>query len=82
MAELAQSQPALLPWVARAIPLMCPKAYRWVAEMQEIGEFAAGEPAARTAFQAIASFFQHIADDMAGSGVDSGLLKALAASNA
>lgn len=79
MAELAQSQPALLPWVTRAIPLMCPKAYRWVAEMEEIGAFAADDPAAQGAFQAIASFYQHIADDMAGSGVDATQLKAMVA---
>ncbi len=36
MAELEASQPQLLAWVARQIPTMPPKAYRWIGEMLEI----------------------------------------------
>src|SRR5206468_6394372 len=38
-AELAASQPALLAWFTRQIPGMYQKAYRWVAEMEEIADF-------------------------------------------
>ena len=33
------SQPQLLAWLTRQVPRMPPKAYRWVAEMEEIGHF-------------------------------------------
>ena len=45
-AELEKSQPALLAWFARQIPQMYPKAYRWVAEMEEIATFVGDDPAA------------------------------------
>lgn len=35
-AELVDSQAALLGWIDRQVPGMPPKAYRWVAEMEEI----------------------------------------------
>src|SRR5208282_3035346 len=38
-AELARSQPSFLARMERAVPAMRPKAYRWVAEMQQIAEF-------------------------------------------
>src|SRR5262249_33998970 len=37
--ELAEREPALLASLSRKIPDMPPKAYRWVAEMQEISQF-------------------------------------------
>src|SRR3954451_12161861 len=45
-AELAASQPALLAWFTRQIPGMYQKAYRWVAEMEEIAEFLEADAAA------------------------------------
>jgi L-threonate 2-dehydrogenase len=41
--ELADREPALLASLARKIPDMLPKAYRWVAEMQEISQFVTPE---------------------------------------
>ena len=38
-AELAESQPALLGYLTRQVPSMYPKAYRWVAELEEIAGF-------------------------------------------
>ena len=38
-AELAESQPALLGWLTRQMPAMYAKAYRWVAELDEIAAF-------------------------------------------
>ena len=37
-AELAESQPALLGYLTRQVPSMYSKAYRWVAEMDEISD--------------------------------------------
>lgn len=62
LAELADSQPDLLRLFRRAIPDMLPKAYRWVAEMQEISSFLGRQPAAPT-YQGIAALYQSIADD-------------------
>ncbi len=41
--ELADREPALLASLARKVPDMMPKAYRWVAEMQEIAQFVTPE---------------------------------------
>lgn len=62
-AELALSQPMLLAWFERQIPSMFPKAYRWVAEMEEIGAFLNGQPDAEMLFRAVAGFYAHIADE-------------------
>ena len=40
---LAEREPALLASLGRKIPDMLPKAYRWVAEMQEISQFLTPE---------------------------------------
>src|SRR5258707_8405349 len=60
--ELEASQPHLLAWLTRQVPRMYPKAYRWVAEMEEIGHFLQdGTPSGDT-FEAIARLYQDIAD--------------------
>jgi 3-hydroxyisobutyrate dehydrogenase-like beta-hydroxyacid dehydrogenase len=59
--ELAQSQPMLLAWFERQIPSMFSKAYRWVAEMEEIAGFLNSQPEAERMFHAIAEFYAHIA---------------------
>src|SRR5207248_968714 len=41
-AELADSQPQFLAGARRGLPAMIPKAYRWVAEMEEIADTFAG----------------------------------------
>jgi 3-hydroxyisobutyrate dehydrogenase-like beta-hydroxyacid dehydrogenase len=66
-AELAASQPALLPWFARQIPGMYQKAYRWVAEMEEIAEFLREDPAAAEMFRGAASLYARLAGDGSGS---------------
>jgi 3-hydroxyisobutyrate dehydrogenase-like beta-hydroxyacid dehydrogenase len=43
MAELERSQPELKHWLEERIARMYPKTYRWVAEMQEIADFAGPE---------------------------------------
>jgi hypothetical protein len=44
------------------MPKMPPKAYRWVAEMEEIGTFLDGIAGGHDAYDAIAQLYQHIAD--------------------
>ena len=62
----AASQPQLLAWLTRQTPGMYGKAYRWVAEMEEIAGFVADDPAARALFEAAARFYEAIAADHAG----------------
>ena len=64
-AELAASQPAVLAYLTRMVPDMFPKAYRWVAEMEEIAGFT-GSDAEREMYEAIATLYERLAQDQAG----------------
>jgi 3-hydroxyisobutyrate dehydrogenase-like beta-hydroxyacid dehydrogenase len=64
-AELAASQDALLAQLTRAMPDMFPKAYRWVAEMEEVAGFSACD-AERATYEGIAALYQRLADDLEG----------------
>ncbi len=75
-AELAASQPDLLRYLGRSVPDMYPKAYRWVAEMQEIAAFAGEDAATRDIYAAIAALYQGFARDAAGPRTDVGALDA------
>ena len=75
-AELAESQPQLLAWFDKQVPGMIPKAYRWVAEMEEIAGFLAADPAGAAAFSAIARFYVDMAADKAGDGGKGAALRA------
>jgi hypothetical protein len=44
---------------------MPPKAYRWVAEMEEIAKFQEADPAARDMYLGIAHFYEQIAAALA-----------------
>jgi 3-hydroxyisobutyrate dehydrogenase-like beta-hydroxyacid dehydrogenase len=66
-AELADSQPELLRILQRGVPDMLPKAYRWVAEMQEIADFLEPLPAAPT-YRGIAAHYAALAADQEGAG--------------
>lgn len=74
-AELADSQPALLTYFSRSVPDMFPKAYRWVAEMEEIAYFHGGGPS-QEMYEAIAALYQRLAADMAGKKTEIGELSA------
>ena len=63
--ELARSQPELLERVYRYVPAMFPKAYRWVAEMEQIAEFIADPAAGATIYEGAARLFEAVADDLA-----------------
>jgi 3-hydroxyisobutyrate dehydrogenase-like beta-hydroxyacid dehydrogenase len=65
-AELADSQPELLAWLSRSIPGMYSKAYRWVAEMEEIATFAGEDAPTQGIYNSIAAFYQALAEDHAG----------------
>jgi len=60
--ELSESQPMLLNWMRGFVSRMPPKAYRWVAEMEEIAQFQEDDPGARDMYLGIARFYQQIAD--------------------
>jgi putative dehydrogenase len=59
--ELEMSQPHLLAWLTRQVPRMYPKAYRWVAEMEEIGHFLEDGTSSGDMFEAIARLYGDIA---------------------
>jgi 3-hydroxyisobutyrate dehydrogenase-like beta-hydroxyacid dehydrogenase len=57
--EFASSQPALAAFLARQIPNMYRKAYRWVAEMEEIGDhLGTGTPGARDIYHGMARLYE------------------------
>ena len=62
--EFAASQPALAAYLARQLPNMYHKAYRWVAEMEEIGEhLGTTEPGARDIYRGMARLYEHLGPD-------------------
>ena len=76
-AELAESQPNMLAWLARQVPSMYPKAYRWIAEMEEIAAFLKDDPAAPAIYQGIARLYERVAEVRNKSGTDDGELAEL-----
>jgi L-threonate 2-dehydrogenase len=77
LAELSESQPQLLGSIGRGVPSMFPKAYRWVAEMREIAEFAAADAAAAEMFRGASALYDRLSHDVAGERVESGALEKL-----
>jgi 3-hydroxyisobutyrate dehydrogenase-like beta-hydroxyacid dehydrogenase len=63
--ELAESQPALLAWLTRQMPTMYGKAYRWVAEMEEIADFVGRHPGAEQIYRGAAQLYDQFAEDFA-----------------
>jgi 3-hydroxyisobutyrate dehydrogenase-like beta-hydroxyacid dehydrogenase len=64
--ELSESQAAMLGQLTRGVPDMFPKAYRWVAEFDEIAEFVGDRPE-RQIFAAIARLYAAMAAETAES---------------
>ena len=65
--ELSESEQSLLKTMATRIPnSLFPKAWRWVAEMQEIAEFAKEDPAAYQIWMGISKLCERIAEDIGG----------------
>ena len=65
-AELAESQPELLHFLGRSVPGMYGKAYRWVAEMDEIADFVGEEFPEHAMQSAAARLCERIAADQNG----------------
>jgi 3-hydroxyisobutyrate dehydrogenase-like beta-hydroxyacid dehydrogenase len=63
-AELARSQPDMLIRLEHLLPAMFPKAYRWVAEMEQIAEFAGDEGKGAALYQGAARVYQQITDEL------------------
>jgi L-threonate 2-dehydrogenase len=61
--ELSFSQKEMLAQLKRQLPVMPEKAYRWIAEMQEIAGFVGDDPAARELYEGAAHFYERIAED-------------------
>jgi L-threonate 2-dehydrogenase len=74
--ELQSSQKELFPWLKRSLAQMPPKAYRWVAEMQEIAGFVGDDPAARELYEGAADFYEKFAEDYEAGRKDAASLAA------
>jgi 3-hydroxyisobutyrate dehydrogenase-like beta-hydroxyacid dehydrogenase len=61
IAELSESQPEMLARFRDGIPRMYDKAYRWVAEMQEISDFLEANRPSRDIYAAIARLYGDLA---------------------
>jgi len=63
-AELARSQPELLKHLKWLLLAMPPKAYRWVAEMEQIAEYLEREENGDTIYKGAARLYEHIAAEV------------------
>jgi 3-hydroxyisobutyrate dehydrogenase-like beta-hydroxyacid dehydrogenase len=61
--ELTESQPEMLARFREGIPRMYDKAYRWVAEMEEISDFLEQNPPSRDIYAAVARLYDFLATD-------------------
>ena len=61
IAELSSSQPQMLARMRNGIPGMYDKAYRWVAEMEEISDFLEQNPPSHDMYAAIAQHYDYLA---------------------
>ncbi len=62
--ELSRTQPGFLARLERSIPDMFPKAYRWVAEMEQIGDFIGDDREGANIYKGAASLFEWIATEL------------------
>ncbi len=67
--ELQESLPDLDAKFVQGIPDMYPKAYRWVAEMEEISEFLGEDDPAALIFKGMAGLYRRMANDREGGAV-------------
>jgi L-threonate 2-dehydrogenase len=79
--ELGESLPQLLSRFEIEIPVMYPKAYRWVAEMREIAAFLREDQAAAMIFEGAAQLYDRLATDIANEGQERGTLDQFFRSN-
>jgi 3-hydroxyisobutyrate dehydrogenase-like beta-hydroxyacid dehydrogenase len=62
--ELAESRPDLLRYLSNQVPAMYSKAYRWVAELDEIASFVGTDHAEHEMLAAAARLYDRLADDV------------------
>lgn len=67
--ELSEREPALLASLGRKVPDMLPKAYRWVAEMQEISQFVTPDGAGDI-YSGASQLYERVARAMASDGAE------------
>jgi hypothetical protein len=63
-AELVRTQPQFLARLERSIPDMFPKAYRWVAEMEQIAEFIGDSREGTIIYDGCACLYEWIASEL------------------
>jgi hypothetical protein len=61
IAELSDSQPQMLARMRTGIPGMYDKAYRWVAEMEEISDFLEKNPPSHDIYGAVGRLYDFLA---------------------
>jgi 3-hydroxyisobutyrate dehydrogenase-like beta-hydroxyacid dehydrogenase len=76
-AELARSQPEMLARIERGIPGMFHKAYRWIAEMEEIADFLGSSQDGAEIYRGAARLYEHIAAQVEDTAADRTSLAAL-----
>ena len=74
--ELADSQPALKAWLDRQLPNMYAKAYRWVAEMEEVAAHLGKPSPSAQMYEGVARLYEQLARSYEGDKKD---IEALAA---
>jgi 3-hydroxyisobutyrate dehydrogenase-like beta-hydroxyacid dehydrogenase len=74
--ELTDSQPALKAWLDRQMPNMYAKAYRWVAEMEEVSAFVGKPSPSAQMYEGVARLYEQLARSYEGDKKD---VEALAA---
>ncbi|KIJ67502.1 hypothetical protein HYDPIDRAFT_149143 [Hydnomerulius pinastri MD-312] len=72
MNELGISQPVLLDRLVKSVPPMLPKAYRWIGEMEEIGDFVGGSEG--DVYRGLARVYERIEKSLDGDQADVGVL--------
>ena len=60
--EIAASQPQLLAWIQKRVPEMYPKAYRWVAEMEELSAYLGDVPGGGNIYEGMARLYETLAE--------------------
>jgi 3-hydroxyisobutyrate dehydrogenase-like beta-hydroxyacid dehydrogenase len=68
--ELADSQPALKAWLDRQLPKMYAKAYRWVAEMDEVSAFLGKPSPSAEMYAGVARLYEQLARSNEGDKKD------------
>jgi len=75
-AELADSQPELLQFFERMVPPMYGKAYRWIAELDEIAGFVGEDRPESAMLASAARLYEELARDVDGDNRETALLDA------